>query len=312
MAKIAIPSTWLLNIRSYNQLASRLSVSVVDLLTLEKKIPRCYHKKPIPKNGGTRILTIPSQKLRDIQRKILDNVLNFEFPNYIHGGIPDRSIVTNAGMHLSQKWVTCLDIQDFFPSVYYKRIYNNFISLNCSHIIARILTHFTTYDYELPQGAPTSPMIANIVFYNLDKKLFNFCKKRGLRYSRYFDDIAISGSRNPRPLIKDIELSIESEGFIMNKKPGKLQVMECTKEQLVTGLKVNGKRLQVSSKELNKINDILDKLILKNFSVFVDKDPLKIKATMQGHLAFLKSINPQKEKALKQKFLKINWDSFCG
>jgi len=305
------PKNWLLHIKDLDRLALKLSTPVDYLLKWDSKIPFHYHKKTIITKGKSRELLIPVPELRNIQRKILDNILNFDFPSYIHGGISDRSIITNAKTHLSQKWVMCLDIKDFFPSVHFKRIYNSFISLSCSPDIATLLTHFTTYDYQLPQGAPTSPAIANMVLYGLDKRLFNLCKIKRLKYSRYFDDITISGSLNPKSLIKKCELIINQEGFRINKKLGKLRLMSSNEEQSVTGLLVNGKKLQISSEKIKEIQNILDKLISKDFSIFFDKEPIKLKAEMEGHLAFLKSVDPQITKSLKQKFDKIDWGSFC-
>jgi retron-type reverse transcriptase len=312
MSKVIFPKNWLLHIKDFDQLALKLFIPTNYLLDWDSKIPFYYHKKTITTKGRERDLLIPDVDLRNIQRRILDNILNFDFPSYVHGGVSDRSIITNAKTHLSQKWVMCLDIKDFFPSIHFKRIYNNFISLGCSPQIATLLTHFTTYKHQLPQGAPTSPAIANMVLYGLDKRLFNLCKIKRLKYSRYFDDITISGSSNPKSLIKKCESIINQEGFKINKTPEKLRIMPFTTEQLVTGLLVNGPELQPSLKEIKKIQDILDRILLGDFSIFIDKEPFKIKEMADGHIAFLKSINSLIAKKLEQKFNKVNRDFFCS
>jgi len=202
MTEIKFPKEWLLNIKNIDQLASLVSVSTINLLKIEKKIPVFYYEKTISKGNKERVLFVPALELKKVQRKILNNILNFKFPFYTHGGISGRSIITNARMHLSQKWVMCLDIKDFFPSIHYKKIYKNFILLNCSSRVSKLLTHLTTYKYQLPQGTPTSPAIANIILYNLDKRIFGLCRMKNLKYSRYFDDIAISGSSNPKSILK--------------------------------------------------------------------------------------------------------------
>ena len=127
MSKIIFPENWLLNIIDLNQLSSMLSLSVDYLLNWEKKIPFSYYRKIIINREKQRELLIPALELRNIQRRILDRILNFKFPSYIHGGISGRSIITNAKTHLNQKWIMCLDIRNFFPLVHFKRIYNNFI-----------------------------------------------------------------------------------------------------------------------------------------------------------------------------------------
>lgn len=293
------------------QLSSKLSLPIDYLLEWERKIKFNYHKKIISTKGKQRELLIPVRELRNIQRRILDNILNFEFQDYVHGGISGRSVITNAKTHLNQKWVMCLDVKDFFPSVHFKKIYNNFILLNCSPEVAKLLMHFTTYEYQLPQGAPTSPAIANMVLYSLDKRIFNLCKIKKLKYSRYFDDITISGNHNPEPILEKCEEIIKEEGFKINKKPGKLRILPSSQEQIVTGLLVNNKKLHLPSGTIDKIQDILDRLGRGDFSIFINKDPIKIKATIKGHLSFLKSADAQMTEKLEEKFLKINWNSFC-
>ena len=288
-----------------------LSLSVDYLLNWEKKIPFSYYRKIIINREKQRELLIPALELRNIQRRILDRILNFKFPSYIHGGISGRSIITNAKTHLNQKWIMCLDIRNFFPLVHFKRIYNNFILLNCSPEIAKLLTHFTTYEYQLPQGAPTSPIIANMVLYNFDKRIFNLCKTKGFKYSRYFDDITISGHRNPKLIFKKCELITNQEGFKINKNPKKLRIISFDKEQVVTGLLVNSKKLRIPFGGIQKIQDILHRLTSGDFSIFINKEPIKIKATIKGYLAFLKSVDLQTAKKLEKKFQKINWNVFC-
>lgn len=311
MQKIKFPQNWLLNTYSLPQISSKLSLPIDYLLRWERKIKFNYHKKRITTKGKPRELLIPVRELRNIQRKILYNILNFEFQNYVHGGVTGRSVITNARTHLNQKWVMCLDVKDFFPSVHFKKIYSNFVLLNCSPEVAKLLMHFTTYEYQLPQGAPTSPAIANMVLYNLDKRIFSLCKIKGLKYSRYFDDITISGTHNPQSILKKCEIITRQEGFKINKKPGKLRILPSSQEQIVTGLLVNNKKLHMPSETIDKIQDILDRLNLGDSSIFLDKDPIKIKTSIKGHLSFLKSVDAQMTKKLEEKFLKINWDSFC-
>lgn len=204
----------------------------------------------------------------------------------------------------------CLDIRKFFPSVHFQKIYDSFISLNCSPEVAKLLTHFTTYEYQLPQGTPTSPAIANTILYNFDRRISTLCEIKGFKYSRYFDDITISGHRNPKCLFKKCELITNQEGFKINHE--KIRIIPHTEEQIVTGLLVNGKKLRISSGGIKKVQDILDKLMSSDFSLFISGEPVKIKATLGGHLAFLKSVDPEAEKKLEEKFNKIDWSSFCG
>lgn len=309
--KNIFPKDWLLNITDFQQLSDKIGLPFDYLKNLEKKIPSHYHKKTIIKKNKARELLIPNFELKDVQRKILKNILNFKFPNYVYGGVTGLSVIANARLHLSQKWVICLDIRNFFPSVHFKRIYNNFISLSCYPDIANSLTHFVTYKHQLPQGAPTSPAIANIVLYNLDKRIFNLCKLEGFKYSRYFDDITISGKNNPKSILNKCGLIISQEGFKLNRNPEKLRIMPATEKQIVTGLLVNGKNLHLPPEQIVKIKSIIKMLTLGDLPAFIDKEPAEVKATIQGHLSFLESVDFKIAQKMKQDFNKINWNHFC-
>ncbi len=311
MKDVVFPRSWLLNLNTIESLAERLNLSMEYLRNLEKRIPSCYCVKNIKIKNKIRTLTIPDRELKIIQRNILSSILKFKFPNYVHGGVSGRSIISNAETHLSKKWVMCLDIKNFFPSVHFKKIYNNFVFLNCSQNVSSMLTHLTTYNYQLPQGAPTSPIIANMVLYDLDKRFFNLCMLNGFKYSRYFDDIAISGKKNPEIILGKCESIIKSEGFTINKKPEKLRIRHSSEEQIVTGLLVNGKNLQMPKEKITEIKNTLQKMESGDFSNFIDKDPIKIKSVMGGHIVFLKSVNLSIARELEKCFNNIKWEQFC-
>ncbi|HVZ38334.1 MAG TPA: reverse transcriptase family protein [Candidatus Kapabacteria bacterium] len=118
----------------------------------------------------------------------------FTYPSAMTGGISGRSNITNACRHLGtpERFVT--DIQQFFPSINHHHVYRALISLGFVPDMARVLTRLTTYRGFLPQGAPTSSYIANIVMHDADAEIDAYCKEHDLFYSRYIDDITISGS----------------------------------------------------------------------------------------------------------------------
>jgi len=304
----------MLDIELVEELASKINILPKDLIALERKIPSYYKKTRIPKhNNGEglseRTIYIPKNPLKKIQRTILKNILKFEFPIYVTGGIKGRSIVDNAKPHMGQKWLLCLDLQDFFPSIHFTKIHNCFISLNCSPKIAKALTHFTTYKFQLPQGVPTSTTIANMVLYSLDKRVFNLCKYGGFKYSRFVDDITISGPKNPKYLLDKCKKIVTQEGFKINLS--KVKITPPGKKKLVTGIVVDGERLKPSQKELNKIKEALDRLSSKDFSMFSEEDPSTLKKKIRGHISFIKSFNHSSANRLEQKFKKIYWDNFC-
>ena len=196
--------------------------------------------KVLKKKGGFRIIDAPCKNLKLIQRWILDNILNhLNVSSSCHGFTQDRSIVTNAEIHVNQPLILNIDLKDFFPSIKTNRVKGLFKQIGYTEKISELFAEICTFNWHLPQGAPTSPMLANLVAWHLDIKLENFCEKKGYLYSRYADDITISGNRRlPRHkrLIYNI---IEEEGFSINWD--KIRLHDRGSAQKVTGLIVNDK-----------------------------------------------------------------------
>ncbi|MFC3929032.1 retron St85 family RNA-directed DNA polymerase [Streptococcus caprae] len=200
-----------------------------------------YKQARIPKkNGEYRTLNIPTLGLKSVQRWILDNIL-YKIPveKEATGFVPQKSIVDNANLHLAKKYILKIDIINFFPSINFAMVRSVFIKYGILPEIATALANICTQNSELPQGSPTSPYLANIVCSTLDKRLSTLCKHNGLIYTRYADDITISGSRSffwIKPLIEEI---IISQGFSLNES--KTIMLKPGDRKRVTGIIVNEK-----------------------------------------------------------------------
>lgn len=152
------------------------------------------------RSGAPRIILEPRRKLKELQRKVLGFLeVNIGKPKLcVHGFTPGRSIVTNAVKHCSPQThhLLNIDLQDFFPSIGFFRIRGVFqkVPFSCSHSVSTVLAHLCTYQNELPQGAPTSPMLANLVCRRLDSDLMDLARRHRATYTRYADDITFSFS----------------------------------------------------------------------------------------------------------------------
>ena len=214
------------------------------------------------KSGGTRLISAPMPRLKRAHYWLLDNVLG-KIPVHpaAHGFLPGHSIVSNARLHVGADIVINDDLKDFFPSVSYRRVKGVFRSLGYSEAIASLFGLLCTepevdeveLDGEtffiargprhLPQGAPTSPMITNLLCRRLDARLAGSAKKLGFSYSRYADDMTFSGSGDARKNIAKLLWRsgqiITAEGFTLH--PDKRRIMRANQRQEVTGLVVNEK-----------------------------------------------------------------------
>lgn len=207
----------------------------------------------VPKaSGGVRRISAPRDTLKRVQRAILDNILSHApVHGAAHGFVPERSTVTNAQPHTGARVVVRIDLSDFFPSIHYRRVAGFFRAqgypLQVANILAGLTTHrpvlpdgTVVWPGALPQGAPTSPALANLVCRRLDARLSALAAKAGARYTRYADDLTFSFQEEPARLghfLWWVDQICQQEGFAEN--PGKRRVMRRAGPQRVTGLVVN-------------------------------------------------------------------------
>jgi len=188
--------------------------------------------------NGYRIISAPSRELKGIQRWVMAFILRqVELPEVCMAFRKGRSILDNASPHVSKEFVFSADIKDFFPSITINRVVGLFKSLQYPPNVAYTLAKLTTYQGRLPQGAPSSPDIGNIICRGLDARLSGLCEKRDWTYTRYCDDITISGNGGINAQIALVGQIVEGEGFQLN--PRKTGVVRRSGRQTVTGLVVN-------------------------------------------------------------------------
>lgn len=231
-----------------------------------------YKEYRIPKrSGGERIIQEPFPNLKEIQKWILDNILTAPgilrlIPKTVTAFMPGRDIIYNSQPHVGKRTVICMDLKDFFPSISWFQVYVVFADLGYRKDVAGMLAHLCTLGGNLPQGAPTSPMLSNIVMLSVDRLISRFCESRGISYSRYADDLTFSmdGRFDYGRLMGYVRIVMEKARFKINEK--KTKVFHRNHSQIVTGIVVND-HLQVSRSYRKKIRQemyFLQKHGLKN------------------------------------------------
>ena len=229
--------------------------SALGLQETELRAVRRYVEFTVPKRkGGVRKLAAPHPRLKQVQRHLLDSMFA---PLPLHPAstayAPKSSVVNNARPHVGRALVVKLDLQDFFPSIHFSRVEGLLLSLGMAvrsaGAVARLLTYrprLASGDLSrvsvLPQGAPTSPVIANLIARRLDARLAGLAKKWSAAYTRYADDLTFSFAAMPTELGRFfwwVNAICQQEGFIEN--ASKRRVMRAGGRQQVTGLVVNKK-----------------------------------------------------------------------
>jgi len=283
-----------------------------------------YTRFEIPKkSGGRRLISSPKPKMRIAQSWIAKNVLDLLSPSiYAMAFRPGTSIVDNASPHLNAPIVVKLDLKDFFPSISFPRVRGYFEYLGFNPGIATILGLICTDpprvrlaldgavkyvamgERGLPQGAGTSPALANLIATPLDARLAGLCKALESKwtYTRYADDLTFSctdENADVGRLLKAIEKIVCDEGFRIN--ADKTAVMRAPGRQVVTGLLV-GDEIRLSRRDLRRLRAFLhrcDKEGAEAVSLAIGKDAL---AVARGHLAYVTMIMPEHAAGLKQRY----------
>lgn len=168
-------------------------------------------------NGGeywSRTINPPKDELKAIQKRINAYLVdNIDLPSYAFGGIKGKDNIVNARMHKGQKYIFQTDLKDFFPYITHKMVYAMFVRNGFSPDVASLLTKLTTYKGHLPQGAPTSTTIANLVFVPAGLAILAIAEREGLRFTTFVDDVTISSQRDFKHVVPEIMEIIVSHGF---------------------------------------------------------------------------------------------------
>lgn len=266
----------------------KITTPYLYYLSLSKN--KRYEEFAIPKkNGNERNIQSPKDNLKHIQ-SIINILLQIVFEKKVNyhtnGFIINRGIIRNARPHLNKKYILNMDIENFFPSIPFRRI-KTVLSLEPFALnevrepIAFLIANLCIYNDSLPQGAPTSPIISNIVTQRLDRKIVELCNKNKIRYSRYADDLTFSTNRNllDENFINEIKAIIKKEGFNINDK--KTRLRESGERQEVTGIIVN-KKLNLNKNFLRKTRAILNNWEKKGFTFTQNKFSLHYNKPQKG------------------------------
>lgn len=296
---------------------------------------RHYRYRWVAKNsGGLRLIEIPKARLCAMQRRILGGILNLVRPHEaVHGFRRGRSCVTHAARHAGKSVVLRMDLKDFFPSIGAARIHALFARLGYSDSVARLLTgvctHRTPSDVlsppgvrravgfaarqafrsrHLPQGAPTSPALANLCAFRLDLRLDALARSLGATYTRYADDLAFSGAKafaaaTQRFHVQVAAIALE-EGFAVNTR--KTRIMGSGGRQRITGMVVN-RHPNLQRREFDTLKAMLTNCLRHGPETQNREGRADFRAHLQGKVAYAAMVNPARGERLKELLGRIAW-----
>ena len=282
------------------------------------------------KSGGYRLIEAPKALLKFVQTQILRGILD-KVPAHpaAHGFVKQRSIRSNAAPHIKSAWVMKLDLSNFYPSVTFSRVVAIFRSLGYSREVSIWLGRLTTstipsnlaapdrrentvWPYRLrhlPQGAPTSPAIANLSAFSLDVRLNGLAAKYHARYTRYADDLTLSGKGKSIPALREIipmaEWIVRNERFHLNRS--KRRVLKQHQRQSVTGIVVNQK-LGVGRAEFDQLKAILTNCVRQGPATQNRDGHADFASHLRGRIGHFKSVNAERGTKLLKLYYQIDWN----
>lgn len=249
------------------------------------------------RSGGYRMISAPDEDLQAIQSTIYSRILSSV--TIVHpaavGFRCGRSVVDNAAPHLGKRYVLKMDIHDFFGSIRSPRVRQTFKKIGYPENVSKVLGALCCLHRHLPQGAPTSPALSNIVGYEMDRKLSALAAEYGLTYTRYADDLTFSGDVFPKEqIIPQVKRIIRDEKFEPNHK--KTHFMNQSSRKIITGVSVaSGVKLTIPKSKKREIRKnvyfILTKGLAEHQRRIGSHDPAYLKRLI-GMLCYWRAIEP--------------------
>jgi hypothetical protein len=348
MLPVPAASSWdIPRIESVGDLANWLGVDAAELrwfadlkgLTYKRIGPRLghYHYRIVTKRfGSIRLIEAPKSRLKDLQRQILLWILEKVPPHpAVHGFVKGRSIRTFVVPHVGRKVVLRMDLRDFFPTFGGPRIQGLFRTLGYPEPVADLLggicTNATPRDVwdgsvtdldpvclgamrrlyarpHLPQGAPTSPALANICCYRLDCRLSALAESAGAAFTRYADDLAFSGSeefdKGAERFGWHVAAILLEEGFTVHHR--KTRIMHQGVRQHLAGLTTN-LRINVVRSDFDRLKAVLTNCVRSGSQSQNRERHPRFRSHLEGRVAFVEMINSGKGKRLRAIFDRIRW-----
>jgi retron-type reverse transcriptase len=302
----------------------------------DPRLAHYFYSAALKRSGAIRLIEAPKPRLKHVQRRILQQILaRIPLHPAAHGFVPGRSIRTFVAPHVGRRVVLRMDVQDFFPSFSAARVRSLFRTAGYPESTAGLLAGLCTNAVpsatwnqflldagadqrreavwlygrrHLPQGAPTSPALANLCAWRIDRRLAGLAEAAGADYTRYADDLAFSGDDRFQSSVDRFSLHVAAilleEGFRANHR--KTLIMRRGVRQYLTGLVAND-RVNVVRADFDRLKATLNNCVRRGPQNENREGVTDFRAHLLGRVGFVESINPEKGNRLRRMFEQIQW-----
>jgi RNA-directed DNA polymerase len=247
--------------------------------------------------------------LKTVQRRLLDNLL-FRIPRSASsfGQAKGRTIKDNAKVHARSKHIVKLDIKDFYPSIHSTKVYDFFTKKQeCTPDVAHILTALTTYNYALPLGTSTSPMLADLIVGPIDVRINGMASRLGLKYTRYVDDLTLSGNFPLDRMTRTVIKVLKQSGFKTKKE--KLifyKPIQIGEERVITGVRITDGRISAPLNYIGALEAELKAAIYQSRRNTVEGE-FESREHYRGKIGYVKWLDDELGQRLFKLYRKVKW-----
>jgi len=301
------PHAKTLRLRTIAHVATQLNFSVEAIVDASERVGEFYHDFDRNVKGKLRHLTMARPPLRTLQRRILDRILcRLPVSKYAFGAIKGRTIRDNAIAHASAPFLAKLDIRDFYPSIRYQRIHDFFIEQECTPDVARILTRLTTRKHSLPLGTSTSPFLADQIVHPIDERIGGLARSLRLRYTRYVDDVTLSGPFDLEPIAKKIITIVRGSGFSIKRSKLEIYRPDDGKERVITGVRVQAGQVYAPLSYVEFLRKELARAREQSLREKVEGD-FETRDQYRGKIGYVMWLDPNAGRQLLRLYRKVKW-----
>ena len=301
----------MLNLSRPEQLAGLLQTTVRDLHSVLRRADAFCEELLLldpRKPNKQRVVVSPRGILRRWQSRFYSQVLapGLERSPHSHGGAPGRNVLTNIAPHLGQAFVFTTDVASFYPNIRRERVFKLFAGLGCRDEVSRLCTRLCTYRHRLEQGLVTSPILADQLMGPVDERIAGICRNLGLVYTRFVDDLAISGPFDLQAsgVPRLVQRALSEHGFRCN--PTKDRFGSVAEGAAVTRLRFGSGHPDVQRAYIEELErQLADVASLGVGGPF--EGPYFTKSQIRGRVQFVCWVNPGRRRRLQALMAKVAW-----
>jgi len=254
---------------------------------------------------GSRLIEHPRSELKQVQSRLNRLLQRVDLPPFFHGCFRDTSIKSNAEPHLNEGWYLGLDIADYYGSIRPPKVYSALRELGAAPNVARLIVRITTVNHHVPQGAPTSPIIAAFAMLRMARRIDRLIQTFGGRLTIYGDNISVTAKRDMRRYSNTVERIVNEEGFRI--RPAKKLISAPGSDRVLPGLTIKNGRISISDVDLATLERRISQCLALSSPGLARRVCPRFETKLRGFLFHYAWLDKNSVEALFHSYADVSW-----